>query len=135
MKNKKDMRKIKAAAAISALVLTAIVVLSGPSMIADTTPPENTYTSAVTVTLTASDNQSGVEYIQYTVIHDGVPSQNRVYNETATFVCDESGEYTIEYFAVDWAGNVETTKSKSFTIVFDITPPDTEIDLQGDLLQ
>jgi len=128
------MKKIKAAAAISALFLTALVIVSGPSLIADDTPPQGTYTSEVTVILNASDADSGVQYIHYTVVRDGVGFENQVYNESVTFVCDVPGDYTISYYAVDWAGNVEAEKSISFTILFDTTPPETEIDIIGDHL-
>lgn len=135
MKNKKNMKKIKAAAAISAIVLATFIVVSGPALIADTTPPLNTYKSEVTVTLTASDDSSGVQYINYIIVLDGtIIEEQQVFNETITFVCTAPGDYTIRYYAVDWAGNVEAEKTRSFTILFDTIPPNTEITLDGDLL-
>ena len=136
MKNKTNMNKIKAAAAII-VVLTAIVVVSGPTIIADTTPPappgNDIYMSDVTVKLTALDDISGVNYINYTVYHEGLGIENQqIFNDTVTFVCSILGNYTISYFAVDFAGNVEVEQSKSFTIIsFDNTPPGTEIELEG----
>ena len=137
MKNKTNMKKIKAAAAISAVVLAAFIVVSGPALIADTAPPappgNDIYMSDVAVKLTSSDDISGVNYINYTVYHEGLGIENRqIFNDTVTFVCSLPGNYTISYYAVDFAGNVEVEQSKSFTIIpFDTTPPGTEIELEG----
>ena len=59
------------------------------------------YRSTVTVTLSATDDGSGVETIQYRV--DGGEWTDYI----APFRFEESGEYEVEYHGVDEAGNVE----------------------------
>jgi hypothetical protein len=91
----------------------------------DNTPPTTTctldgtlegdvYTSEVTVTLTAIDTQSGVNYTMYK-LDDG---DWIVY--TAPFVVSEEGAHELLFYSVDKAGNEETEKSKTFTIEYPI---------------
>jgi hypothetical protein len=70
-----------------------------------------TYAAPVTVTLTASDAGSGVAYTMYRIV--GV-SNWQTYTGTITFMT--SGTHTVEYYSADLAGNIETVKTKSFTI-------------------
>jgi len=88
---------------------------------ADTTPPVTTctldgtmqggvYISDVTVTLTAIDTQSGVNYTMYKL--DG--GDWNIY--TAPFVVTTEGSHTVLFYSVDNAGNEETEKSSTFTI-------------------
>jgi len=90
-------------------------------VITDTTPPVTSYTldgemegdiyrSNVTVTLTATDTGSGVEYTMYK-LDDG--------NWTpyaAPFVVSEDGLHTVHFYSVDRAGNQEQEKNCLFTI-------------------
>ncbi|MGA7256920.1 MAG: protease pro-enzyme activation domain-containing protein [Terracidiphilus sp.] len=67
------------------------------------------YTGAVTVTLKATDNKSGVAATDYTV--NG--GSNTTY--TGPFKVSYNGTVTVKFHSVDKAGNVESTKSISFT--------------------
>ena len=139
MKTKQNMKKIKATAAVIA-VFTAILVVSGPVIIADTAPQPGSgdedpiFMSNVTVFLNASDENSGVDFTMYKItFSDGIQINEgdwTVYN--GPFVCSNAGDYTIHYYSLDLAGNNETEKTQHFEIiVFDGIPPDTNIDLVG----
>ncbi len=101
----------------------------------DTTPPVTTatltgeqsgdvYISDVTVTLTATDENSGVDYTKYKV--DG--SEWMTYS--APFIVTGNGAHIVAFYSVDLAGNQETEKSVSFTIEY---PVDIEITVKGGL--
>jgi hypothetical protein len=101
----------------------------------DTTPPITTctltgemegdvYVSEVTVTLTAVDSQSGVNYTMYK-LDDGAWT---IY--TAPFVVADEGAHTLLYYSMDNAGNQETEKTKTFTIQY---PQDIIITISGGL--
>jgi len=97
----------------------------------DTTQPVTTITlegtmgsndwhvSEVEVTLTATDDDSGVDLTEYSL--DGT-SWNPY---TAPFTIDDEGETTIYYRSTDIAENVETTKSE--TLKIDKTAPEITI--------
>ena len=86
----------------------------------DTTPPVTTctldppepdglngwYICDVTITLNATDDLSGVKKIIYII--DGW-SIHIIYGDYGLFILTGDGEYTIKYYAIDNAGNVETT--------------------------
>lgn len=91
----------------------------------DTTPPVTTinltgtmaggvYITPVTATLTATDDMSGVNYTMY-MIDAGAWT-----TYTAPFVISTQGAHTISYYSVDKAGNIETTKTTTFTIQYPI---------------
>jgi hypothetical protein len=91
----------------------------------DTTPPETTcslsgtmqgdvYITDVTATLTATDDDSGVNYTMYKV-DDGAWT---VYIDP--FVITGNGDHIIAFYSVDYAGNIETEKNVSFTIQYPI---------------
>ncbi|MEV0729282.1 family 16 glycoside hydrolase [Polymorphospora sp. NPDC050346] len=93
----------------------------------DTTPPtvtasvagqQNTsgaYVGAATVSLTATDGESGVDTVEYSL--DGT-----TYAEyTAPVTVNEPGQHTLRYRATDLAGNTSTPGSVSFTVA---PPPD-----------
>jgi hypothetical protein len=93
----------------------------------DTTPPvtvctlagtyeDPVYTSDVTVTLTATDDMSGVNFTKYK-LDDGAWTTYSV-----PFVVSADGAHTVLFYSVDIAGNVEDEKSASFTIQHP-TPP------------
>jgi hypothetical protein len=69
------------------------------------------YKSAVTVTLTATDNLSGIANTYYTV--DGGASTSY----TGPIVLTAVGKHTVTAHSVDVAGNTETAHSASFTII------------------
>jgi len=80
------------------------------------------YTSDVTVTLTATDNSSGVNYTKY-ILDAG---EWTIY--TAPFVVSGNGEHTVAFYSVDNASNTEVEKSTTFTIQYPI-----EITIKGGL--
>jgi carboxypeptidase T len=93
----------------------------------DLTPPVTTcvlagdmdggvYVSDVTVTLTATDDSSGVDYTKYK-LDDGAWT-----TYTAPFVVSTNGNHTVRFYSVDKAGNTETEKSSTFTIQQEVPP-------------
>ncbi|MCD6572474.1 MAG: PKD domain-containing protein, partial [Thermoplasmata archaeon] len=71
------------------------------------------YTTDVTVTITASDAHAGVKEIYYSV--DG-GAWHKVSGAKATTVVTSEGAHTVEYYAVDKAGNEEQHHVAAFTI-------------------
>ncbi len=108
----------------------------------DTTPPEVTptisgetdgdgsYIGAATVALEATDDDSGVDTVEYQ-LDDGEWTQY----ENPVEVTDV-GEHSIAYRATDAAGNVSEPGTETFTVVEgdgeDTTPPEVSLELQGD---
>jgi hypothetical protein len=92
-----------------------------------TTPPTTThslsgtmgengwYVSNVVVTLTATDDVSGVDYTKYRI------DSGSWQTYSAPFTVSTNGEHTVDYYSVDNVGNEESQKSVSFKI--DKTPP------------
>jgi hypothetical protein len=80
------------------------------------------YTSDVTVTLTATDDGSGVNFTMYKV------DSGTLKKYYAPFVVSGSGEHTVAFYSVDIAGNEEVEKSTIFTIQYPI-----EITIKGGL--
>ncbi|OQA45590.1 MAG: Ser-Thr-rich glycosyl-phosphatidyl-inositol-anchored membrane family protein [Chloroflexi bacterium ADurb.Bin325] len=62
----------------------------------------NWYTSPVTVTLIATDDASGVAATYYRI-------NGGAWQAGTQFVLDENGSYTINFYSVDAAGNVESS--------------------------
>jgi hypothetical protein len=77
------------------------------------------YTSEVGITLTATDDVTGVAATYY--ILDGTE-----YEYTRPFVVEDDGEHTLCFYSVDNEGNVETQKCVE-NFVIDQTGPDVEI--------
>ena len=85
------------------------------------------FISNVTVTLSATDAVSGLNYTMYK-LDDGTWM-----NYTEPFNVTEDGEYTLYYYSVDLAGNTETTKEVNFKIDHDVLPPVTTHEFEGDV--
>jgi hypothetical protein len=89
-------------------------LLTGGGGGGDTTPPvttaEITGTNPVTITLTATDDDSGVNYTMYK-IDDGTYA-----TYTGPVQVTEVGDHIVYFYSVDNEGNVETEKSESFTV-------------------
>lgn len=68
------------------------------------------YVSAVKVTLTATDNLSGVESTVYAI------NGGSTHTYSAPLTISALGETTITFHSTDKAGNIEATKTVSFTI-------------------
>ena len=79
----------------------------------------NYYTTPVQVTLTASDNVSGVATVSYRI--DG----GNANNYTGAFTISTDGIHTVDYWTTDVAGNSSTISTISFKI--DRTPPVTQV--------
>jgi parallel beta-helix repeat protein len=103
----------------------------------DTTAPTTTHTlqgllgshgwyvTNVTVTLSANDVTSGVNVTKYKLnTGDWI-----VY--AGFFVVPEDGNYTLQYYSVDLAGNTEATKQAVFRIQHDVLPPVTTHEFDG----
>jgi hypothetical protein len=77
------------------------------------------YISNVTVTLTATDAGSGVNYTRY-ALDDGPWT-----TYSGAFVVTANGDHLVKFYSVDYKGNQEAEKNASFTIrhplTFDIT--------------
>ncbi len=85
--------------------------------ISGTMGENNWYTSTVTISLSATDDHSGVDTIYY--ILDGGSTSTY----TSPISVSTDGNHDIEYWAVDNVGNTETSHTESFKI--DKTDPET----------
>ncbi|PZF82553.1 OmpL47-type beta-barrel domain-containing protein [Jiangella anatolica] len=83
--------------------------------------PDGDYIGSATVTVTASDTQSGVASIEYNLNGAGFVAY------TAPVVVNTVGDHTVQFRATDNAGNVAPVESVAFTVVAvqpdDTTPP------------
>ncbi|MEW2218899.1 family 16 glycoside hydrolase [Streptomyces sp. NPDC006990] len=121
--------------------MTGTLVVTGDDPGEDSTPPETSaavdgdqdengdYLGSATVTVTASDADSGVESIEYAL--DGGDFQPY----TAPVTVADAGEHTVRYRAADKAGNAAEEKSVDFTVVEppdeDTTPPTVQGSAEG----
>ena len=117
---------------------TAFRVVAPPS---DTTPPTvagsvggtkdsaGNYVGKATVTITATDADSGVDFVEYQA-HSGTWTRY-----TGPFDVTEVGSHMVHFRARDKAGNVSPEGMVSFTVVaappVDTTPPTTSAALSG----
>ncbi|MFF3895596.1 OmpL47-type beta-barrel domain-containing protein [Streptomyces sp. NPDC001812] len=108
----------------------------------DTTAPEATakvtgtqnaegaYVGSASVAVTATDEGSGVDRIEYAIGADGAWQPY-----TAPVVVDQVGAHTVRYRALDKAGNVSAEQSVGFTVVApptdDTTAPETSATVAG----
>ncbi|MFE9764104.1 OmpL47-type beta-barrel domain-containing protein [Streptomyces sp. NPDC005808] len=109
----------------------------------DTTAPETSaavtgsqnsqgaYVGSATVTVSATDAESGVERVEYAL---GDAEAWQPY--TTPVVVDQVGDHKLRYRAVDKAGNTATEKNVAFTVVApptgDTTPPETSATVSGE---
>ncbi|WP_434742901.1 OmpL47-type beta-barrel domain-containing protein [Micromonospora sp. SH-82] len=108
-------------------MMAGLLVVTGEDEEEDTTAPTvsasvagqqnnaGAFVGAATVTLTASDAESGVESIEYSL--DG--AEYAAY--TGPLTVNEPGEHRVDYRATDVAGNTSAVQSVDFTVV---APPD-----------
>jgi len=105
------------------------------NFIDDTIPPEttctllgemhnNVYISNVTVLLEATDDMSGVNRTMYKV-DDGEWDEYEI-----SFTITEEGTHTVYYYSVDNDDNVEPVKTTNFTIDFNTSNPQPELDVE-----
>ncbi|NTU71523.1 MAG: M6 family metalloprotease domain-containing protein [Coriobacteriia bacterium] len=78
---------------------------------------------ATVVPLAPTDGHSGVATTYWRVMPGGTFSAGA----TAT-INKPAGQYSLEYYSADIAGNVETTHVASFSVISDTTPPHTTSD-------
>lgn len=127
---KKNMKKIKAGVAIFAVVAVTFLLVAGPAMIASDVPGSPFYDHAW-VTLSATDSQSGVAYINYSVTCTnpaGSIGWTHVAGSFVQFQVTTLGYYTVNYYAADNFGNIESMKTATFWVnASDTTPPSTSI--------
>ncbi|MDR7073221.1 OmpL47-type beta-barrel domain-containing protein [Fictibacillus barbaricus] len=79
----------------------------------------NPFTEPVTVTLTATDDNSGVKSTQYRI------NEQEWIDYTAPYTLSDAGSYKIEYRSTDFAGNVEDNKSLEFEVKSPVIPDTT----------
>ncbi|MEV1290337.1 family 16 glycoside hydrolase [Micromonospora sp. NPDC049679] len=117
----------------------SFTVVSPPTQ--DTTPPtasaavsgerdaDGAYLGAATVTVTATDTQSGVERVEYSL--DGAAYATY----SAPVTVNQPGEHTVSYRATDKAGNTSAAQSVSFRVLTrpadDTTPPTVTASVSG----
>lgn len=85
----------------------------------DNAPPVTTCTISglyqATITLTATDDMSGVDYTKYKL-------DNGLWSDYTTPIFEsEVGDHTISYYSVDKVGNIEEQKTTTFTVLSPIT--------------
>lgn len=127
-------------------VLAGILVFGTLGWGADTTPPTSTAAvnptpnaggwnnTPVTVTITATDDPggSGVQKICYELTRDGtVVDEGEVGGDMVQVQIETQGIYTLEFWAVDNAGNPETPHN-TLQIKIDRTPPVVFIETPSD---
>ncbi|MFF4078083.1 OmpL47-type beta-barrel domain-containing protein [Streptomyces sp. NPDC001777] len=92
---------------------------------------DGAYVGQATVTVSASDDGSGVDTVEYALGADGAWQPY-----TAPVVVHEVGTHTVRYRATDRAGNTATEKTADFTVVApptdDKTPPETSATVSGE---
>ncbi|MFJ2897134.1 OmpL47-type beta-barrel domain-containing protein [Streptomyces sp. NPDC087218] len=92
---------------------------------------DGAYVGQATVTVSASDDGSGVDTVEYALGPDGAWQPY-----TAPVVVHEVGTHTVRYRATDRAGNTATEKTADFTVVApptdDKTPPETSATVSGE---
>jgi uncharacterized cupredoxin-like copper-binding protein len=115
--------------------MTSFTVVARP----DTTPPtvsatvsgdrdgSGNYLGSATVTITATDTESGVDRIEYSV--DG----GAFTQYTAPVVVNQAGSHSVRYRATDRAGNSSSEQTTQFTVVArpDTTPPTVSAEVTG----
>ncbi|MGW2653780.1 OmpL47-type beta-barrel domain-containing protein [Streptomyces sp. NPDC001478] len=110
---------------------TVTFTVAAPEPPEDTTAPETSatvtgtkndagaYVDTATVTLTATDTESGIAGIEYAL--DGAAYQTY----TTPVAVKTAGAHTLTYRATDKAGNTSTTKTVTFTVAAPEPPEDT----------
>jgi hypothetical protein len=104
----------------SATGTTFMIDATDPASSSGATPlPTNGFYHDPTIVLTGGDYLSGVDYIEYNLDGAGATTYSGAFQVTG------DGPHSLDFHAVDLAGNVEATNNFSFNI--DTTPPDIAI--------
>ncbi|MEU3793576.1 family 16 glycoside hydrolase [Streptomyces fructofermentans] len=92
---------------------------------------DGAYVGAATVALSATDEGSGVERVEYAIGDAGAWQPY-----TTPVVVDQVGAHKVRHRAVDKAGNMSAEKAAEFTVVApptdDTTPPQTSASVSGE---
>jgi hypothetical protein len=95
----------------------------------DKTPPQTTcnasaiYNATSTITLTATDAGSGVDYTKYRLTKDGAPG---ILTTGTVLSSGGQGSYVLEFWSIDKMGNRESTQTVKYVV--DQTAPNTSSD-------
>lgn len=107
---------------------------TAPETSADVSGTQNAdgaYVGSATVTLSATDDGSGVDRIEYAIGDAGAWQPY-----TTPVVVDQVGDHKVRYRAVDKAGNVAAEKAEEFTVASpstdDTTAPETSAAVTGE---
>ncbi|GAA2659832.1 DUF1080 domain-containing protein [Streptomyces vastus] len=107
---------------------------TAPETSADVSGTQNAdgaYVGSATVTLSATDDGSGVDRIEYAIGDAGAWQPY-----TTPLVIDQVGDHKVRYRAVDKAGNVAAEKAEEFTVAppstDDTTAPETSASVTGE---
>ena len=134
MNAKKISRKKAIVATSVIMVLISILIVAANVTVAEDSE-DPIFEGEVTVTLNATDDWSGVNYTMYYISYTdplgGQDDGDSWIEYSEPFVVSEMGRYNISYYSVDMASNIEETKSTSFIIIGDVTPPVTVCTLDG----
>jgi len=98
-----------------ATFIDQVSVTSSDDTIAPVTTCAITGTNPVTITLTATDDMSGVAYTKYK-IDDGTFA-----DYTGPITYSVAGDHVITFYSADIAGNVEDEKTQSFSVGAPVT--------------
>jgi hypothetical protein len=104
-----------------------IEVVHTATYLIDRTAPTSTITpdggiNTGLISITATDNLSGVDFVRYRILRDGVTDITGWTVYTGPISITQEGNYVIEYYSTDRAGNVEPVRS-SDVFYYDHTPP------------
>lgn len=138
MERKTTSKKKKAGIIATLLLIGSIFGLSSITLADPPHPPGycRAFQGNVTVSLSAIDNDSGVNYtvigVWYKVTYTSqwtllLPPTNYTGNITYS----AQGWYQVHYYSVDNLGNTEAEKCEAFVLWQDMLPPYTQITLTG----
>ena len=126
--------KITKKKAIVAALIIIVSIFIAVNVTAEESIEGGIFEGDVTVTLDATDDWSGVNHTMYRICFTdlgGNEGMTEWMEYSEPFIVSEMGLYNISYYSVDIAGNVEETKYTEFSIIGDITPPETICILDG----
>jgi hypothetical protein len=95
---------------------TISIILDDTSPVTSCSPSEGTYSKTITITLTATDDGSGINETYYKI------GEGEWTEYIEPFDITEPGNYTIYYYSIDKLGNNEEIKSISYIIKRPVFP-------------
>jgi len=133
-------KKQKAGIIATLLLAGSIIGLSTTTLAHPPQPSKDVrmFQGNVTVSLSAIDNDSGVNYTVISVWYRSLTSHNASWtlllaptNYTGNITYSVQGQYQVHFYSVDKLGNVEAEKYADFALWQDNTCPYTQITLTG----